>query len=153
MFAATFLITGAPAPDITISPAWITIYSLSGTTLEIRGTPPGGTTSFNLSVTADNGVDPAASYGPAAVTVVPGDTPPSFTSPATSPIAADATVGQAFDLPISVSGYPTPTVTHDALPAWLSLSASAPWHLSGTPTGGATSFDATLHASNGVGVA
>ncbi|HEY2435076.1 MAG TPA: choice-of-anchor D domain-containing protein [Vicinamibacterales bacterium] len=67
-YSYTFAASGIPAPAFALSnaPAWLT---LDATTGALTGTPPSGTTTFNYSVVASNGVTPDAVVGPFAVTV------------------------------------------------------------------------------------
>ncbi len=153
-YSASFNIYGWPVPDVTVDlvplPAagdWLSAQ-ISGQTLTISGAPPAGTTSFQFTVHAGNGIGSPASLGPYTVQV---DAAPAFTSPATTPYTVSAAVGLPVDVPLIVAGRPTPMVTHGPFPAWLSLSGSAPWHVSGTPPGPVGAVDVTINASNGIG--
>ena len=63
-----FTTVGAPSASYALSgaPGWLTVGATTGV---VTGTPPAGTTSFAYSVTATNGIAPAAVAGPFTVAV------------------------------------------------------------------------------------
>ncbi|HUP69312.1 MAG TPA: Ig domain-containing protein [Acidimicrobiales bacterium] len=130
--------TGQPSPTFAVTSgtlfAGLGLNSASGV---LSGTPTtAGTTNFT--VTASNGVAPAATSNDS-IAVAPADTPPAFT--AHTPPAG--TVAAAYTYTYTATGQPSPTfaVTSGTLPAGLGLN-SASGVLSGNPT---TAGTAKLH--------
>ena len=122
--------SGYPTPSITETgalPAGLTFIDNGNGTAMLSGTPTStGTTS--LTVTATNGVSPAASQ---TMTVIVGQAP-AITSAGT----ASATVGSPFTMTVTTSGYPVPSIGATGLPAGFSLTdnGNGTATISGTPT-------------------
>ena len=117
--AAAFSVTAGS------SPPGLNLNAATGT---LTGTPTAAGV-YSFTVTADNGVSPAASQ---VLTVqIDAVAAPIFTGPGTLP---DAYVGQSYATSITATGSPAPTftVTAGSLPPGLTLNANGT--LSGTPT-------------------
>ncbi|HKP95541.1 MAG TPA: chitobiase/beta-hexosaminidase C-terminal domain-containing protein, partial [Fibrobacteria bacterium] len=178
----TFTISPAPAAPVITSPATasgilganVTIYTVTATgypapKFNATGLPPGlsinngtgavsGTPNtigtYNATVTASNGVNPAASKTvtftislPLAAAVI--------TSPNVTQATASGTAKVAFSYHVVATGNPIPTLSTGVLPAWLTFTAGTGAQagagvLSGTPTAKGE-FSVTLTASNSQG--
>ncbi|MFV0426181.1 MAG: leucine-rich repeat domain-containing protein, partial [Beutenbergiaceae bacterium] len=140
-YTGSVVVDGEPTPDVSASaglPDGLTM-STDGT---LSGTPTTAG-SFTFTVTAINGVSPAASHS---FTIEVLD-PPSIDAAASS--VPDAITDQPYSGSIVALGYPDPdlTVTSGSLPTGLTMATDGT--LSGTPTvAGSYSFGVT--ASNGV---
>jgi hypothetical protein len=135
--------TGFPA-SITFStsgplPSGVT-FSSSGL---LSGTPAAGTGgTYNITITASNGVSPNATQS-FTLTV---DQAPAITSANHTTF----TIGMAGSFQVTATGFPAPTFTTSGpLPSGVTLSSSG--LLSGTPAGGTGgTYNITITASNGV---
>jgi predicted peptidase len=139
IYSYTIVANGSPAPTLMANglPAWL---SLSGNVLS--GTPPTAGTFGPITLTAGNGIPPAATQTFSITANVSLMAPVITSTPATN-----AFVGQPFSYTITTTGSPAPTLSMSGLPAWLSLSGNV---LSGTPPSAGTTGTITLTASNGV---
>ncbi len=146
--AVAITATGAPTPAITETgamPAGLTFTDEGSGTALISGTPttPGTT---NITVTAANGVNPAASQ---TLTIVVGEAP-TFTSAST----ATAPVGATFSFTVTTNGYPGPSFGWDDVPPGLTFTdnGNGTATLAGTPTTPGT-YAMALSAVNSYGTA
>jgi hypothetical protein len=148
-FSFSVKTTGYPAPSISDNsatlPSGLTFTANSNGTATISGTPAAGSGRvYNLTITASNGIGQTATQS-FALTVRQA---PAITSPA----SATATVGTAFSLTVTTTGYPNPTLSRTGtLPAGLTFTANSNGTatISGTPTK-AGSYTETITAANGV---
>lgn len=133
------LVTGYPAPTVSATglPSGLGVV-VSGGRVLLSGTTNATGGRHDVTVTATNGVGTAATLSFTVVVQVPAtlSAPPTVTLP----------VDTAAVLPITLGGYPAPTLSTTALPAGLTLSGGI---VSGTPTSPGT-YTVTLSASNGV---
>ncbi len=146
--AGTFTVvaTGSPAPTFTVTsgtlPSGVTLNATTGV---LGGTPAAGTGgTYNLNITASNGVYPSATQ-PFTLTV---NQAPAITSANNTTF----TVGTAGSFTVTATGYPAPTFAlNGPLPTGLSLDAST-GILSGTPASGTGGNynNYIVTASNGV---
>lgn len=138
--AATFTESGALPSDATLQPGGTLLVQPDADT-QLFGVPADGGV-YPITITASNGVAPDYSV-PFTLTV---DQAPIF-SPAMS---ATFRTGKAVSFPVTVIGYPDPTVAEaGALPAGLTFTSGGV--IAGTPgahTGGV--YKITLTASNGI---
>jgi hypothetical protein len=128
----TFSATGALPSGVTLTTAGL-----------LSGTPAAGTGgSYPITITASNGVSPAATQS-FTLTV---NQPPAITSAGN----ATFTAGTAGSFTVTATGNPTPTVSETGtLPSGVTFSGGT---FSGTPaTGSGGSYPFTITASNGVG--
>ncbi len=93
VYTASFGAPGIPSPTYSLAagaPAWLSITPpFTGI---VTGTPPAGTTTFTYSVTASNGIAPAATAGPFTVSVTTTTTPPPTRKPPTGvPVGSTST--------------------------------------------------------------
>ena len=146
--AVAITTTGSPTPAITESgamPAGLSFADEGNGTALISGTPTAtGTT--NITVTAANGVNPAASQ---TLTIVVGQAP-AITSAGT----ATAPVGTAFSFTVTTTGYPAPSFGWDNVPPGLTFTdnGNGTATLAGTPTTAGT-YAMALAAANSFGTA
>ena len=146
--AVAITTTGSPTPAITESgamPAGLSFADEGNGTALISGTPTAtGTT--NITVTAANGVDPAAGQ---TLTIVVGQAP-AITSAGT----ATAPVGTAFSFTVTTTGYPAPSFGWDNVPPGLTFTdnGNGTATLAGTPTTAGT-YAMALAAANSFGTA
>jgi RHS repeat-associated protein len=146
-YTYTFAATGTPAPKFSVASGTLpTGLSLDPDSGMLAGTPTTAGT-FDFTVTADNGVSPAAVTSTLTITVTAKPTAPTFT--ADSPPMA-AAVGTPYTYTFTATGAPTPTyaVAAGSLPDGLSLDQSS-GTLSGKPAS-AGSFNFTIRATNGI---
>ena len=146
----TVITTGAPTPGITASatpPPGLTFTDNHDGTATLAGTPDAGTGgTYSFTITAANGVDPAATQA-FTLTV---DQAPAITSASTVTFV----VGVAGTFTVAATGFPIPSLTRTGgLPNGVAFAnhGDGTATLSGTPTagtGGAYTF--TITASNGV---
>lgn len=134
--------SGAPVPNLTASglPTWL---SLTGNTLS--GTPGAadiGTTG-TITLTAANGQTPDATQQ---FQITVSGVAPSITSNAPT----TATVGMMYTYNVAATGIPTPTLSTNTLPGWLSFNAGT-GVLSGTPSASdmGLSTSISITAANG----
>jgi hypothetical protein len=145
-------ISGDPLPTVTLSadaPAGLSVQVTQNPetptlgTAVVAGTTPGAAGEYPFTMTADNGVDPAAHLD---VVLTAG------TSPSVSGNPPAATINTPYSHPFTREGFPTPTVSLDtesgALPAGLSINTAG--LLAGTPTESGT-FPFTLISGNFTG--
>ena len=146
----TIQATGSPTPAITTAstlPAGITLTDNGNGTATLSGTAaPGSGGTYDLVLTAANGVNPAASQN---FTLAVGQ-PPAFTSAATASFLAGASAG----FTVTTSGVPAVTsieLTSGTLPAGLTFTGTGPTAtISGTPAAGTGgTYAVVLTASNG----
>jgi hypothetical protein len=144
--------TGTPACTFTESGALPSGVHLIGSpnsyTAQLFGTPAAGTQgSYPVTVTASNGVSPAAT---ANVTVVVGSAP-TITSPATTTVTAASPASFA----VTTSGSPAPSLGEaGTLPPGMTFTDNGDGTatIAGTPqTASATSYAIQLSAANGLG--
>jgi hypothetical protein len=145
-YSYTFTASGNPSPRFSLSgtaPPGLTVNGITGV---LSGTPTTAG-SFSFTVSASNGVNPAATSPTLTIAV---QQAPALT--AASP-PTGATVGSAYSYTFTASGTPAPTfaVAGGSLPPGLSLSAAS-GALAGTPTA-AGAYTFTVSAANGVGAA
>jgi hypothetical protein len=147
----TVTTTGYPLPAITKSgalPSGVAFVDNGDGTATLAGTPAAGSAGvYSLSVTAANGVNPAATQ---TLTLTVGQAP-AFTSAAT----ATFTAGTAGSATVTTSGAPAATITATgSLPNGVTFvdNGGGTATLSGTPAAGTGgTYPLTLSASNGVG--
>lgn len=127
--SGNFTVTATGYPNPTFSeagalPAGVT-FSASGV---LSGTPAAGSANtYNLTLTASNGVSPNATQS---FTLTVGQ-PPQITTAASTTF----TTGTAGSFQVQASGYPSPTFTYTgSLPSGVTMSSSG--RLSGTPAAG-----------------
>ncbi len=145
----TFTTTGFPTPALTQTgtlPSGVTFVDTGNGTAKISGTPAantGGT--YNLVITASNGVNPATQDFTLTVNQAPA---------ITSSASTTFTTGTAGTFTVTATGFPAPTLAlSGTLPGGVTFNATT-GVLSGTPaagTGGTYNF--TITASNNVGTA
>jgi hypothetical protein len=147
-YTYTFTATGYPAPTFsstTLPTGWV--LSTAGVLTAMPTTDMVYEQPIEFTVTASNGVSPAAVGVEHTITVSPAPAVPVFTvdSPASTGVVGTPYVSHQFE----ASGYPVPTLTvNDAdLPAGLTFTDGL---LSGTPTGVGGVFTFTVHAGNSV---
>ncbi len=142
----TVTATGTPTPTFSLSGSLPTGVTFNTTTGVLSGTPAAGTAAtYNVTITATNGVNPDATQN-FTLTVAAGASAPTFTSPNNTTF----TTGSAGSFNVTASGSPSATFsTTGTLPSGVTLSAGGV--LSGTPaagTGGTYAF--TITATNGI---
>ena len=139
--------TGSPAATVSETgalPAGVTFVPNSNGTAKLSGTPAAGSAgTYNLAITAQNGVSPNATQN-FALTV---NQAPLFTS------AASVTVpkGTPLSFTVTTSGFPIPTITRSGtLPAGVTFTDNhnGTGTLAGTPTANGV-FTSTFSAANG----
>ncbi|MGA3221420.1 MAG: putative Ig domain-containing protein, partial [Acidimicrobiales bacterium] len=140
--------TGSPTPAITETgapPAGLTFTVNSNGTATITGEPTAtGTTP--LTITASNGISPAAT---GTLNVVVGQAPA-----ITSANSTAASVGEPFSFTVTTSGYPVPAMSQSGLPVDLSFAdnGNGTATISGTPSASDVGTNTvTLTATNGTG--
>ena len=145
----TVTTTGSPTPAITESgalPAGLTLTDNGDGTATLAGTPsaPG---SFQLTITAANGISPDATQ---TLTVTVAGGAPTITSAVSAPF----TVGSAGSFTVTTTGSPTPAITESgALPGGVTFTDNGDGTatLTGTPASGSGgSYSVTVTASNGI---
>lgn len=151
--AASFTVqtTGNPQPALTETgdlPAGVTFTDNGDGTATLAGTPDAGTQgSYPLSITASNGVDPAAVQA----FTLHVNVPPAITSGT----SATFTVGSAGSFAVHATGTPVPALTvSGTLPSGVTLTdnGNGSGALAGTPALGAGGvYPLTITASNGAG--
>jgi hypothetical protein len=148
----TFMTSGVPtSPTISEAealPAGLKFTDNHDGTATLSGTPTGASGNFTLTITANNGVTPAATQ--------------SFTlsvAPATAPAISSAAsvqfpIATADTFTVTTTGFPTPALAEgEALPAGFKFmdNHNGTATLSGTPTAGTSNpFQLMLTARNGV---
>jgi hypothetical protein len=146
--------TGSPAASITESgalPSGVSFTDNGDGTATLAGTPASGTSgSYPLTITAANGVSPAATQS-FTVTVNPATpAPPAINSGG----SAAFTVGAQGSFPVLTTGNPTASITESgALPSGVSFTDNGDGTatLAGTPASGTSgSYRLTITAANGV---
>jgi hypothetical protein len=143
-FTYTITTSGWPHPTITASglPRWLKLTKLGNGTATLTGKPT-ATGSAHVTVTASNGVSPAATLH----LVVTVDSAPHFVTG----FSTTATVGVRFSTTIHATGVPTPVVSATGLPSWVTATAgTGDLVLTGTPTVAGT-WSVTLTATNVTG--
>ncbi|MGB2625469.1 MAG: putative Ig domain-containing protein [Candidatus Acidiferrum sp.] len=134
----SFTVTAAGVPTPTITESGSLPAGVSFTAGVLSGTPTANGT-FPITFNASNGVSPNGTQS-FTLTV---QQAPAFSSAS----GATFTEGQLSSFTVTVSGFPTPTITESGtLPAGVAFTAGV---LSGTPTASGT-FPITFTASNGV---
>jgi hypothetical protein len=147
-YTYTFTATGYPAPEFTAVglPAGWTLTT-AGVLSAMPTTDMVYQNAITFTVTASNGVNPAAVGVEHTITVSPAPAAPVFTvdAPASTGTVGTPYVSHQFE----ASGYPVPTLTVDGadLPLGLTFTDGL---LSGTPTGVGGVFTFTVHAGNSV---
>ena len=143
-YSYSFAASGNPSPTFSVTSGSLPPGLSLGATSGILSGTPSGPGSFTFTVSASNGVSPAASQ-PLSITV---SQAPALT--AASP-PGSATVGATYGYTFAASGSPAPTfaVASGALPPGLSLDGPS-GILAGTPTAAGT-YAFTVSATNGVG--
>ncbi len=152
----TITTTGTPVPGLLASgqlPGGMTFTAGGNGTATIAGTPSQGSTgTYNLDVTASNGVTPDASQT-LTISVVPVGTVPSFTSPSSYQLAS----GYYRSIAVVATGSPVPSLTASGgLPAGMSFQAggNGTATISGVPgQDGTGTYTLYVTASNSLGVA
>ena len=147
----TPVLTGTPAPTVSVSlgtlPAGLQLNPATGV---ISGTPVQGTDkTYDITLTAHNGIGPDATL-PVKLVILGPSSAPTLKADPNSPAF---TVGQSGSYTPVLTGTPAPTVSVSpgALPAGLQLNP-ATGVISGTPAQGTDqTYGITLTAHNGIG--
>jgi LPXTG-motif cell wall-anchored protein len=147
-YTYAFTATGYPVPTFsstTLPTGWV--LSTAGVLSAMPTTDMVYQNAITFTVTASNGVNPAAVGIEHTITVSPAPAAPVFTvdAPASTGVVGTPYVSHQFE----ASGYPVPTFTVDEadLPLGLTFTDGL---LSGTPTGVGGVFTFTVHAGNSV---
>jgi hypothetical protein len=150
--------TGSPTAKVTESgslPSGVTLTDNGDGTATLAGTPASGASgSYPITVTAANGVTPAASQS-FTLTVSPALAAPVITSASSTTFA----VGKAGTFPVTTTGNPSATVSatsSPALPSGLSFTdnGNGTATLAGTPPAGSQgTYTLTVTAKNSTGTA
>jgi hypothetical protein len=148
--SVTVTTSGHPAAAVTESgalPAGISLVNNDNGTATLSGTPdPGAGGVYDVTITASNGVAPAASQS----FVLTVDQPPAFTSTA----HATFTVGQPQSFTIATTAFPAAALSvSGTLPAGISFTpgANGTATLSGTPAAGTGgTYPLRITAANGI---
>ena len=138
--------TGTPAPAFSAAGTLPADVTFNATTGLLSGTPAAGDVGvYTVTITASNGVTPAAAQS-FTLTIVAASQAPVISSAASTTFY----VGAAGSFPVTASGTPAPAFSETgALPAGVSFSAAGV--LSGTPAANASgSYPISITASNGV---
>jgi hypothetical protein len=148
----TPVLTGTPAPTVSVSPGTLPAgLQLNPATGVISGTPAQGTDkTYDITLTAHNGIGPDATLPVKLVILSPSSSAPSLKPDPNNPAF---TVGQPGSYTPVLTGTPAPTVSVSpgTLPAGLQLNP-ATGVISGTPAQGTDkTYDITLTAHNGIG--
>ena len=143
----TVATTGSPAATVSETgalPAGVTFVPNSNGTAKLSGTPAAGSAgTYNLAITAQNGVSPNATQN-FALTV---NQAPLFTSTASATVPK----GTPLSFTVTTSGFPVPTITRSGtLPAGVTFTDNhnGTGSLAGTPTANGV-FTSTFSAANG----
>lgn len=129
--------TGSIALQVSGLPSWLVFNPTTGV---LSGYPPSEGGSWDIAITASNGIDPSARQD---------FTLTALSAPATTSTAnTQGAQGHLFVFPLDVSGNPAPSLVISNNPSWLSLNGNV---VSGTPPVGTTSATFTITATNVVG--
>ena len=150
----TVTTTGAPTPSVTGTgtlPSGVTFRDNGNGTATLSGTPASGSGgTYSLTITANNGVGPAANQT-FTLTVNAAQTAPAISSANSTTF----TVGTAGSFTVTTTGAPTPSVTGTGtLPSGVTFrdNGNGTATLSGTPASGSGgTYSLTITANNGVG--
>ncbi len=138
LYSYTIIATGTPTPDLSISgkPSWLT---LNGNVLS--GTPSAVGSFGPITITAKNTEDSIQQIFTIVVSSAPEITSTAITT---------GTAGTNYTYAITTSGSPSPNVSIEGNPSWLSLSDGT---LSGIPTSSGLIGPITISATNLVSTA